>query len=91
MSTMSTSAAASEWDLTVPVDDAELLAEFRHHGVRPGQRVHVGIVTDEAVPDQVLDSPLSSPASRGHQIWRNNLGRFSGRSWLHEPAGRAAS
>jgi hypothetical protein len=37
---MSTSDAASEWELTVPGDDAELSAEFRHRGVRPGQRVH---------------------------------------------------
>jgi hypothetical protein len=32
---------ASEWDLTVPGDDAWLWAEFRRHGVRPGQRVLV--------------------------------------------------
>ena len=43
---MSTSGAAYEWDLTVPGDDAELVAEFRRHGVQPGQRVHVAVVTD---------------------------------------------
>lgn len=32
--------------MTVPVDDTELLAEFRRHGVRPGSRLHV-IVRDE--------------------------------------------
>ena len=32
--------------MTVPADDAELLAEFRRHGVRPGSRLHV-IVSDE--------------------------------------------
>ena len=32
---------ADGWDLTVPEDDAELLAELRRHGVRPGQRLHV--------------------------------------------------
>ena len=31
---------AEEWDFTVP-DDAELLAELRRHGVRPGLRLHV--------------------------------------------------
>lgn len=32
---------ADGWDLTVPEDEAELLAELRRHGVRPGQRLHV--------------------------------------------------
>lgn len=51
---------ASEWDLTVPGDDAELSAEFRRHGVRPGQRVHVAIVADEGETDQGLDDALPS-------------------------------
>ncbi len=38
------SSAANEWDLVVPGDDAELVAEFRRHGVKPGQRVHVAVV-----------------------------------------------
>ena len=37
MGVMSTSDAASEWDLTVPCDDAELSAEFRRHGIRHTQ------------------------------------------------------
>jgi hypothetical protein len=32
--------------MTVPADDAELLAEFRRHGLRPGSRLHV-IVSDQ--------------------------------------------
>jgi hypothetical protein len=28
----------------VPGDDAELAAEFRRHGMKPGQRLHVAIV-----------------------------------------------
>jgi len=59
MEAMSTS-DASEWDLTVPGDDAALSAEFRRHGVRPGQRVHVAIVADEAEPDQGPDEALPS-------------------------------
>ncbi|MGH8986967.1 MAG: hypothetical protein ACRDXC_00015 [Acidimicrobiales bacterium] len=43
---MNTSDAAYEWDLTVPGDDAELAGEFRRHGVQPGQRVHVAVVTN---------------------------------------------
>jgi len=45
---MSTPDAAYEWDLTVPGDEAELGGEFRRHGVRPGQRVHVAVVTNGA-------------------------------------------
>lgn len=31
----------AKWNLTVPDDEAELLAELRSHGVRPGLRLHV--------------------------------------------------
>jgi len=34
---------ADEWDFTVPEDDAELLAELRRHGVRPGRRLHLAL------------------------------------------------
>ncbi len=37
--------------MTVPADDAELLAEFRRHGVRPGARLHV-IVSDQSAATQ---------------------------------------
>lgn len=42
--------SADGWDLTVPEDAAELLAELRRHGVRPGQRLHVVRADDE--PEQ---------------------------------------
>jgi hypothetical protein len=32
---------AESWDVVVPEDDAELLAELRRHGVRPGKRLWV--------------------------------------------------
>jgi hypothetical protein len=51
---------ASEWDLTVPGDDAELSAEFRRHGVRPGQRVRVAIVSEKAEANQELGEALPS-------------------------------
>jgi hypothetical protein len=35
-----------EWELTVPAGDAELLAELRRHGVRPGRHLRL-IVSDE--------------------------------------------
>ena len=62
MKAMSTSDAASEWDLTVPRDDAELVAEFRWHGVRPGQRVHAAIVTDEAEAEADQESGDALPS-----------------------------
>jgi hypothetical protein len=39
--------SADSWDLTVPEDAAELLAELRRHGVLPGQRLHVVRAPDE--------------------------------------------
>ena len=48
---------ADGWDLTVPEDDAELLAELRRHGVRPGQRLHVVQAVEESgveLPDDHL-------------------------------------
>jgi len=38
---MSDAGAADEWDLVVPEDDAELVAELRRHGVKPGQRLRI--------------------------------------------------
>ena len=38
---MSNAGAADEWDVVVPEDAEELLAELWCHGVRPGERVHV--------------------------------------------------
>ena len=46
--TLAVMSTADGWDLTVPADDAELLAELRRHGVRPGQRLHV--VTTQSEP-----------------------------------------
>jgi hypothetical protein len=73
MEAVSTSDATYEWDLTVPGDDAELVAEFRRHGVRPGQRIHVAIVGDEAEAGQVSGESLPS-----------FFGSFEGRSDLAE-------
>ncbi len=49
---MSSSEAADEWDFTVPVDEAELMAELRRHGVRPGHRVQI----------RTAREPLTAPA-----------------------------
>jgi hypothetical protein len=51
--------AANEWDLVVPGDDAELVAEFRRHGVKPGQRLHVAVV-DRNGSDTATEQELPS-------------------------------
>jgi hypothetical protein len=43
---VASSGAADEWDLVVPADGNELLAELDRHGVKPGQRVHLRAVPD---------------------------------------------
>ena len=47
------------WDLTVPEDAAELLAELRRHGVRPGQRLHVVRADEE--PGRSSDDDAAGP------------------------------
>jgi hypothetical protein len=78
---MSDSGAADEWDVVVPADGEELLAELRRHGVRPGQRVHlrpVGGADDdtargtEPLPDFIgsFDSGQPDLAERSEEILR---------------------
>ncbi|WNV75210.1 hypothetical protein [Geodermatophilus sp. DSM 44513] len=55
--------SADGWDLTVPEDAAELLAELRRHGVRPGQRLHV-VQTGEAPLERPSDG-TDQPERRG--------------------------
>ncbi|GAA4728484.1 hypothetical protein GCM10023328_03650 [Modestobacter marinus] len=45
---------ADGWDLTVPDDANELLAELRRHGVVPGQRLRVvpGVGQEPTVADE---------------------------------------
>ncbi len=50
------------WDLTVPEDAAELLAELRRHGVRPGQRLHVVRASDDQ--SQQSSEPTEGSATR---------------------------
>ncbi|MHB8329286.1 MAG: hypothetical protein ACYDD6_06650 [Acidimicrobiales bacterium] len=57
---MSTPGTAYEWDLTVPGDDAELVAEFRRHGVQPGQRVHVAVIADDDEGGEEANEALPS-------------------------------
>ncbi len=53
---------ADGWDLTVPEDAAELLAELRRHGVEPGQRLHVVQATEQA-SDTTDETPTPSRRS----------------------------
>jgi hypothetical protein len=47
------SSAADEWDVTVPADGEEFLAELRRHGVRPGQCLHVTPLADAEFAHEV--------------------------------------
>lgn len=53
---------ADEWGVTVPDDDAELLAELRRHGVRPGVRLHLAV---SEPGNAVGESPVERPESFG--------------------------
>ncbi len=46
--------AVDGWDLTVPEDAADLAEEFRQHGVRPGQRLHIVSTLDAPSPDRAV-------------------------------------
>ncbi len=46
--------AVDGWDLTVPEDAADLAEEFRQHGVRPGQRLHIVSMLDAPSPDRAV-------------------------------------
>ena len=54
--------SADGWDLIVPEDAAELLAELRRHGVQPGQRLHVVCPSDD--PSQQSSDPTEQPVTR---------------------------
>lgn len=56
------------WDMTVPEDAHELLAELRRHGVHPGQRLRV-------VPAAV-EPP--EPAAEGEPETQRRRFRFAG-------------
>ena len=75
---MSPANAANEWELVVPDDDAALVAEFRRHGIKPGQRVHVALVEGaEASRTQQPPCRRSSRASTGRRTWPRAPARFS--------------
>jgi len=67
---------ADEWDVTVPDDDAELLAELRRHGVRPGVRLHLVVSEQGSIVDgppneqpEFFSSLSAAPASaNAHEI-----------------------
>jgi hypothetical protein len=73
--------AVEEWDLVVPGDDAELVAEFRRHGLKPGQRVHVAVMgcnRSEGASEQLpsffasFDGPADL-AERSREILRSEF------------------
>jgi len=55
--------AADGWDLTVPEGAAELAEEFRRHGVRLGQRLHIVRAPDAPSPNRAV--PAAKPGRLG--------------------------
>lgn len=70
---------SAEWDMTVPADDAELVAEFRKHGVRPGSRLHVIVSDDTTAATEELPAYFGSftgpadLAERSEEILRDEF------------------
>jgi hypothetical protein len=63
--------AAGEWDLVVPADGDELLAELDRHGVKPGHRVHLRAVVD-------VDGAAAAGIDR--VIWADDLATAHGQA-----------
>jgi hypothetical protein len=65
---MSDAGAADEWEVVVPEDDAEFLAELKRCGVRPGQRLHVRSASSgtyrSAVTGKFVSKTVASKACR---------------------------
>lgn len=83
---MTDAGAADEWEVVVPEDDAELLAELRRHGVQPGQRLKIrnsGKYRSAATGRYVTKSSASSKAS--HTMRSAKVGRHG----TAEPGDRA--
>ena len=80
---MSRTGAAEEWDVVVPNDAEQLMAELRRHGIRPGQRLHIIAAQDvdsagEAWPPPWIgsfDSAESDLGERSEEILRAEFGR----------------
>jgi len=75
---MSDACAAHEWDVIVPADGDQLMAELARHGVRPGQRLHLVAVAEEepenteSLPDYIGSFASGQPdlARRAKDILR---------------------
>jgi hypothetical protein len=80
---MSSTGAADEWDVVVPADAQQLMAELLRHGVRPGHRLHViatpgGESTGETWPPPWVgsfDSDEADLGGRSEEILRAEFGR----------------
>lgn len=77
---MASTGAADEWDVIVPANGEQLMAELARHGVRPGQRLHLAAVSEadrcddapEALPDYIGSFASGQPdlAERAREILR---------------------
>ncbi len=58
------------WQLTVPADDMELSGELRRRGIKPGQRLEVAVLVEDAKPVEANGLPaffssFDGPANLG--------------------------
>jgi hypothetical protein len=79
---MSSVGAADEWDVIVPADAEQLMAELRRHGVYTGQRLHVIAGARDAGPGETwpppwigsFDSDEPNLGERSEEILRAEFG-----------------
>jgi len=73
---MSDAEAADEWEVVVPDDDAEILAELKRRGVRPGQRLHVRNESSDKYRSATTGKFVSKT---GGTVRSTTTGRYTGR------------
>jgi hypothetical protein len=73
---MTSANAANEWELVVPDNDAELVAEFRRRGIKPGQRVHVALVDGGAASADAAGVPSFFSSFDGPPDWAARSGEI---------------
>lgn len=85
---MTSYGAAGEWDLVVPANGDELLAELDRHGVKPGHRVHLRAVAgvdragatgiDRVIWTDDLPTALEQATAAKHPPFRSAKGLLAG-------------
>lgn len=75
---MSDAGAADEWDVVVPDNGDELVAELRRHGAQPGQRLRVRSSPSSGTLRSANTSRSKSEASKTAGRWASTKADVSG-------------